>query len=88
MQFERDPETSDTDNDVQFKVISSFFKIPSPGGTVDTNSHTPHPEMERSGSSGTKASHPCGEERGATTCCQVSVSTKRRKNRIKYVYLH
>ena len=62
MQFERDPETSDTDNDVQFKVSSSFFKIPSPGGTVDTNSHTPHPEMERGGSSGTKASHPCGEE--------------------------
>ena len=26
MQFERDPETSDTVNDVQFKVNSSFFK--------------------------------------------------------------
>ena len=25
MEFERDPETSDTDNDVQFKVSSSFF---------------------------------------------------------------
>ena len=25
VQFERDPETSDTANDVQFKVSSSFF---------------------------------------------------------------
>ena len=34
VQFERDPETSDTTNDVQFKVSSSFFKILSPRGTV------------------------------------------------------
>ena len=34
MQFDRDPETDDTANDVQFKVSSSFFKILSPGGTV------------------------------------------------------
>ena len=27
MQFERDPETSDTDNDVQFKVRSAFIKF-------------------------------------------------------------
>ena len=62
MEFERDPETSDTDNDVQFKVSSSFFKIPSPGGTVDTNSHTPHPEMERGGVRVQKRAIPAGRK--------------------------
>ena len=75
MQFERDPETSDTDNDVQFKVSSSF----SSGWDRGLHSHTPHPEMERSGTLDTKASHPRGEEDGATACCQVFVSTKRGK---------
>ena len=79
MQFERDPETSDTDNDVQFKVSSSFFLNSISGWDRGFHSHAPHPEMERSGTLGTKASHPCGEEDGATTCCQVFVSTKRGK---------
>ena len=83
VQFERDPETSDTDNDVQFKVSSSFFKITSPGGTVDPTPIRPTRRWKGGRSSGTKASHPCGEEGGATTCCQVFVSTKRGKNRTK-----
>ena len=80
MEFERDPETSDTDNDVQFKVSSSFFKFHLRVGPL-THSHTPHPEMGEE--FGYKGSHPCGEEGGATTCCQVFVSTKRGKNRTK-----
>ena len=49
MQFERDPETSDTDNDVQFKVSSSFFLNSISGWDRGPHSHTPHPEMERGG---------------------------------------
>ena len=68
MQFERDPETSDTINDVQFKVNSFFFFLNSISGWDRApHPHTPHPEMERSGSLGTKASHPCGEKDGVTT---------------------
>ena len=81
MQFERDPETSDTDNDVQFKVSSSFFK-----SHLRVGPWTPLPyalpgDGKEGGVRVQKRAIPA--EGGATTCCQVFVSTKRGKNRTK-----
>ena len=83
MQFERDPETSDTDNDVQFKVSSSFFKFHLRVGPWTPLPYAP-PGDGKEREFGYK-SEPSLRGGSATTCCQVSVSTKRRENRIKYV---
>ena len=87
MQFERDPETSDTDNDVQFKVSSSFFKFHLRVGPW-THSHTPHPEMERREEFGYKSEPSL---RGGGWCDNllsgVRVNEKRKKQD-KKVLLH
>ena len=62
MEFERDPETSDTDNDVQFKVSSSFFKITSPGGTVDPTPIRPTRRWKGAGVRVQKRAIPAGRK--------------------------
>ena len=86
MQFERDPETSDTANDVQFKVI---FNIPRHSRKFAPIPWPPLPYTPPRDGKGREFGYKSESSlRGgsATTCCQVSVSTKRRENRIKYVY--
>ena len=43
VEFDRDTETSDTVNDVQFKVNSFFLKNSISGWDRRSRSHTPHP---------------------------------------------
>ena len=86
MQFERDPETSDTANDVQFQVI---FNIPRHSRKFAPIPWPPLPYTPPGDGKGREFGYKSESSlRGgsATTCCQVSVSTKRRENRIKYVY--
>ena len=87
MEFERDPETSDTDNDVQFKVSSALLNSIS-GWDRGPHSHTPHPEMERGEEFGYKSEPSL---RGGGWCDNllsgVRVNEKRKKQD-KKVLLH
>ena len=85
MQFERDPETSDTDNDVQFKVSSSFFYL-------RVGPWPPLPYVPPGDGKERDFGYKSGPSLRGGGWCDNLLSGVRvnedRKNRIKYVYLH